>query len=302
MIISIHLHPPYDFGKTLRASRALYAMGHTHEGAYRRLVHIDSALALVELANAGTTEQPCVEGRVLAANAPIHPDALHTTLRRLANAGSDLAPFYAFARHDPTLRPVIEPVYGLNTFQADTLFEAVALTVIEQQITLKMAQTAERWLMRQFGASLVHEGVTYAAFPDALTLAACSVDDLIPMKITGIRIRVILDIARQIAAGELDLEGLRDQPLEVVYAALRRLRGIGHWTAAWAIIRALGVFPSVGSADVALRAAVNRYFYGEAGRCAPDVLDRTLDAYGAFAGVIGYCALTRWEFERHPDQ
>ena len=299
-MFTITPNPPYDFAKPLRASHALYTMGHAQHGTFRRVIRVGAALALIELRSVGTVEQPRLEARLLAANAPIDEQVLSAKLRRLANADSDLAPFYRYAQHDPALHAVIEPVYGMNTFQSDTFFEAVALTVIEQQITLKMAQVAERWLMGQMNDALTYEGVTYYTFPDPRKLAACTVEDLLPMKITGIRIRVILDIAKQIASGELDLESLRDQPFDVVYPRLRSLRGIGHWTAAWSIIRALGVFPPVGSADVALRAAVNRYFHGANGRCEPEVLEQTLGVHGDYEGVISYCALTRWEFERHP--
>ncbi|MBE2268000.1 MAG: DNA-3-methyladenine glycosylase 2 family protein [Anaerolinea sp.] len=291
--------PPYDFAKTLRGARFLYVMGREHAGTFRRVIRAGSGLALLEVAGIGTVEQPRIQARVLATSGHVDESALIAKARRIVNADSDLTPFYAYAKNNPALGTLIEPLYGLHTFQADTLFEAVALTVIEQQITLKMAQTSERWLLAWANESIHYDGVTYYTFPDPLMLAACSVDDLIPMKITGIRIRVILDIAKQIAAGALDLEALRDQPRAVVYPALMSLRGIGHWTAAWAITRALGDYMLVGRADVALRAAVNHYFYGLTGRCEPETLETTFNAYGDFAGVAGYYTLTRWAFDRY---
>lgn len=291
--------PPYDFAKTLRASHFLYVMGHAQRGAFRRVVRAGSALVLIEIGSVGTVDDPRLEARLLAARGDLDETALVAKIRRVANVDADLAPFYAYARQHPALHTLIEPLYGLHTFQADTFFEAVALTVIEQQITLKMAQMAERWLLHWANDSITYEGATYYTFPDPLKLAACTIDDLIPMKITGIRIKVILDIAKQIASGALDLEGLRDHPREVVYPALMNLRGIGHWTAAWAITRALGDYLLVGRADVALRAAVNHYFYGLSGRCEPETLESTFNAYGEFAGVAGYYTLTRWAFDRY---
>jgi len=291
--------PPYDFARTLYASHFLYVMGHAHQGAFRRVVRVGDSLALIEITSVGTIDEPRLQARLLAASGTLDETALIAKIRRVANVDTDLAPFYAYARENPALHSLIEPLYGLHTFQADTFFEAVALTVIEQQITLKMAQTAERWLLQWANESITYEGMTYYTFPDPVKLADCTVDDLIPMKITGIRIKVILDIARQIASGSLDLEGLRDQPREVVYPVLMNVRGIGHWTAAWAITRALGDFLLVGRADVALRAAVNHYFYGLTGRCEPELLETTFNAYGDFAGVAGYYTLTRWAFDRY---
>lgn len=291
--------PPYDFAKTLYASHFLYVMGRAHRGAFRRVIRVSDALALIEASSVGTVDAPRLQVKLLAASGHVDEAALLNKARRILNADADLAPFYTYARQHPPLQALIEPLYGLHSFQADTFFEAVALTVIEQQITLKMAQTAERWLLRWAGDGLTYDGMTYTTFPDPVRLAGCTVDDLIPMKITGIRIRVILDLARQIASGALDLEGLREQPISVVYPALMSLRGVGHWTAAWAITRALGEYPLVGRADVALRAAVNHYFYGANGRCDPDVLEATFHAFGEYAGIAGYYTLTRWAFDRY---
>ena len=38
--------------------------------------------------------------------------------------------------------------------QADSVFEGLALTMIEQQISLRMAQAAERWLLAWGGESI----------------------------------------------------------------------------------------------------------------------------------------------------
>ena len=71
----------------------------------------------------------------------------------MLNVEADLKPFYEQAQRDPVLAQTVEMLYGLHSLQADLLFEALALTMIEQQIALKMAQTAERWLLDWGGES-----------------------------------------------------------------------------------------------------------------------------------------------------
>ena len=147
--------------------------------------------------------------------------------------------------------------------------------------------------------SIRYEGATYYAFPRPEQIAAATLADLTPLKITFARMQRLIDIAQAITAGDLDLEGLRDQPVEQVYAALMALKGVGHWTAAWTITRALGVYGYVGAADVALRAAVNHYYYGVTGRAERELVDQTFAAHGSFDGAAAFYTLMRWAAERY---
>ena len=57
----------------------------------------------------------------------------------------------------------------------------------------------------------------------------------------------------------------------------------------------------VGVADVALRAAVNRYYFGLPGRADVALVDRTFAQYGAFSGIAAYYTLMRWAAEKYQD-
>ena len=116
-----------------------------------------------------------------------------------------------------------------------------------------------------------------------------------PLKITFARMQRLIDVAR---AAE-SLEALRDQPTETAYQALVGLKGVGHWTASWTLIRAQGHYAYVGAADVALRAAVNHYYFGERGRAAVPLVDETFARYGAYSGVAAFYTLMRWAAERY---
>ena len=290
---------PYDFARTAEASRFLYAAGHVERGAYRRVLRVGDALALVEIVPVASVDQPLLEARLLAADRDVNEFELRAKVGRVLNAGCDLRPFYAAARRDPTLWASVEVLYGLHSFQSDTLFEAVALAIIEQQITLRMAQRAERWLMAWAGSGITYEGQTYYTFPSPEQIAAVDIETLLPMKITGKRIGAVIDLARLASSGALDLEAMRDQPFALAYPSLMNLRGVGHWTAAWAITRAFGEYLFVGRADVALRAAANHYFFGQSGRCDPETFEAAFERFGDYAGIAGYYVLTRWAMDRY---
>lgn len=286
--------PPYDFALTIEASRGLFVMGEIRDGAYRRVLRVGDTLALVEVGNIGTITDPALEARLLAASGAIDEAALWAKVRRVLNVGADLAPFYALAETDPVLKQTVQMLYGLHSLQADSLFEALALTMIEQQIALKMAQTAERWLLSWGGDTIAYEGETYYTFPRPERIAAASVDDLTPLKITFMRMQRLIDLAKTAES----LEEIRDQPAEILYDRLIELKGVGHWTAAWALIRAQGHYPYVGAADVALRAAVNSYYHGLPGRADVALVDRTFARYGAYSGLAAYYTLMRWALKK----
>ncbi|MEP7293767.1 MAG: hypothetical protein ABI835_18410 [Chloroflexota bacterium] len=291
--------PPYDFAPTLHGARFLFTMGMAHNGAFRRVIHVGEALALVEVTSLGTVDTPQLEARLLAAKGTVDEAALWAKVARVLNIGADLKPFYTAAASEPVLAETIRLLYGLHSLQADSLFEALLLTMTEQQISLKMAHAAQRWLLEWSGESIPYKGETYYAFPAAERIAQATVADLTPLKITFGRMQRMIDLAQAITSGQFDLEALRDQPAEVAYRGLMAISGVGHWTAAWTLVRAQGKYPYVGSADVGLRAAVNTYYHGLSGRADVKQVEQTFALYGAFEGIAAYYTLTRWAFERY---
>ncbi len=293
------LPAPYDFGHCVAAARFLYTAARPMpDGALRRLLRVGDRLALFEFTALGHVDQPRIAARLLTADGALDPALADAKLRAFLNPHADITRFYETIT-DPPLRAATHRLRGLHAFGADTFFEALALTMIEQQITLKMAQNGERWLMTAYGGQLVYEGETYMTFPTAAHMAALTVDEIAPMKITRVRLARIIALAQQITTDEVPLEALRTQSPEAVYAVLRTIKGVGHWTAAWTLIRALGHYPYLGNADVALRAAVNHYYYGQPGRIDRALMDEIFARSGEYGGIAAFYILMQWAFERY---
>ena len=64
------------------------------------------------------------------------------------------------------------------------------------------------------------------AFPSPEQLAACTLEDLAPLR-AGFRAKYLLDAARRVHTGELDLLSLHAEPLELAREALMTVHGIG---------------------------------------------------------------------------
>lgn len=288
------LHPPFNFALTAQAARFLSTYDvRTPDGALRRLLRVGSGMALVEAVDLGTTHHPRLGVRVLKTVGDLDERQIEAAARQWLNPDLQPAPFYERARHDPALWSVVEPIIGLRSLRAGSMFESLGLTIIEQQISLRSAQTAERWLAQTYGSRMDYDGKSYFAFPEPAQVAALDQAALTPMRITFRRMNTLIAVARR------DLDGLRAFSPSQALTALIQINGVGHWTAAWTVTRFWGVHPYIGSADVALRSAVNRLIYGRSGRADPDVTDEFFARFDHHAGIAAYHTLMRYALETY---
>ena len=292
--------PPYDFAKTISAARlhtVLDVIRLDPQPEYWRAVHIDEQMQLVRVVNnpAATIDDPCLDVYWVAGTGTAEPAHLLGKVGHLLGIEADLRPFYVIAQADERLWRIVEPLYGLKHVRAASVFEALVTTIIEQQIALSTAQKAERWLVQWIGNAITHEGEHYYAFPTTAQIARLTVEDLKPLKITNKRMAVLIEVARQIEAGAINVS-LTQTPQEL-FETLVAVKGIGRWTAAWTIIRALGDYLYIGENDVALQAAINYFFYDmttKPPKATPQVVRTTLERYGSMAGAVAFFTLMHW--------
>jgi 3-methyladenine DNA glycosylase/8-oxoguanine DNA glycosylase len=292
--------PPYNFDITLDAVARLPPVMDIVRGVELwRALHVAEQIALVRVCSRGTAHDPLLDVHLVAASGVVDTEVILAQLRHLLGTDEDLGAFYAFVRMDAALWETVEPLQGLRFIRAASMFEGLTVTIIEQQIALTTAQRAERWLVEWAGNCIVHDGAAYYAFPRPSQLAAAQVADLIPLKITFRRMQLLIDLAQQTASGQFDPETLRVMTPRAAFDTLIRLHGIGQWTAAWTLTRGLSGHYAVGYNDVALQAAVNRYFYGQPGRAASEVVSNTFERYGEYANLAAFYTLMRWVFDRY---
>lgn len=298
---TLHPTPPYDFALSTRLSQYHSVLDTPRNGAYWRALELDGTLALVRVESHGTVDAPELAVYCVESTGPLDKTRLLEQTGRLLGVGATMQQFYDHARHDPVLWPLVEPLYGLKHVRAASLFEALMTTIIEQQIALNIAQRAERWLIGTYGQRITHNGETFHTFPTPEAIAPLTVEDLLPLKVTRIRMNVMLHIARQIVEGMLDLDALQTRTAAEALMALMHIKGVGRWTAAWTVIRAFGEYPYVGENDVALQAAINHYYFGQTGRVSEKVVQQTLAPYGDFAGAAVFHILMQWGMLRYGD-
>lgn len=227
-------------------------------------------------------------------------DDIVVTSRHLLGLNNNLTSFYEYAKTDLRLWRTIQPLHGLPVFCTETVFEALITLIIEQHITWKNALRSQQTLMQIFDTSQVIDNITVYDFPSLEQLANATSEQLKPLKITNRRIALIIQVAQMVVDQELDLESIRELDSTSAYQLLLGIKGVGHWTASNVIGRALGIYPYVSHNDVALQAAIQHYFYDDAGKKSAQQVIDTLEPYGEYAGLAGHFTLLRWVLDKYP--
>lgn len=296
---TLHPRPPYNFPLMLDVLRryAYPSTDHAAGDAYRRVLRLGDSLALVEVREAG---QGVLAVDLLARSGPLDPEAVLNQLREVLAVDADRTPFLAAARQHPSLWSVVEPLAGLPALRTASVFEALTQAVIEQQILWTAALRAQQWLVEWAGDALSVDGLAYYAPPTPAHIAAASLADLKPLKITHTRINRLIAVAGAVVGGRLDLEGVAALEPDPAYRALLAIHGVGHWTAAVTLSRATGRHDHLTPGDVALQAAVRRYFAANGDRVSADDVRAAFAPFGPWAAEAAHFVLLRYVLDAYP--
>ena len=145
------------------------------------------------------------------------------------------------------------PRRGLRLPAIPTGFDALAWAIIGQQINIKFAVSLRRELIVLAGERVG----TMRTHPSPERVAGIALTQLRARRYSGSKAGYLIDAAAAVARGELDIEGL---PRGSAVAAEKRLtarRGIGLWTARYAMLRG-GFADAAPIGDSALATALQR--------------------------------------------
>jgi 3-methyladenine DNA glycosylase/8-oxoguanine DNA glycosylase len=233
--------------------RGRYGTDSFENGVFRRLLDIHGSLCLVSVSSKGTIDSPALTLELTGLTLDKRTIAgAKDVAARLMGTEQDLHPFYTMAANDVNLTKLVHGLYGLHLPQTASVFEAIVLAVLGQQISAAVAMKLRTSLIETYGAALQVDGTAYHAFPRPETLAEAGIERLRAVGLSNRKAEYISDIARKVAAGELNPEALRSLPDDEIVATLTGIRGIGPWTAHWLLIRALGRPDGFPASDLAL--------------------------------------------------
>ncbi len=226
---------------------------------YRRVLPMAGTAVEVAVSQDGSPDAPRLRVNVSGERLPDGVAAeVKTTLTRMLGLELDLSDFYAMAARDSKLAPLAQCFRGMKPPRFATLFEAVANAVACQQLTLTFGIQLLDRLTEAFGLALTEEPGAPRAFPRPEDLARRHPEELRPLGFSRQKAQALLDVARAVAEGTVDLERTALLPDEEARAFFLALHGLGRWSAEYVLLRGLGrvrVFPAddVGARNNLLR-------------------------------------------------
>ena len=151
--------------------------------------------------------------------------------------------------HHPLIRDLERRHRGIRIGRTGAVLEALVPAILEQKVTGTEAWRGFRGLVRRWGepAPGPHGAGPRGLrlLPDAATIASIPYHALHPVGIERRR----ADLVRRVAIHAERLEEVVRLPREAVEARLRAIPGIGPWTAAEVMVRALGDADAVSVGD-----------------------------------------------------
>ncbi len=210
----------------------------------------------------GPREEPLLRVELLAPSVPegAAEEALRV-LSRFLCAQDDLTSAYARMEADPVLRPMLGPLRGMMPWTAFTPVEGLMDAIVFQQISLRVAFSIIRRLVKGLGQPVrVGERVLYA-FPRPEDIAEAGRERLRKLGLSRNKADYLLSLSKTLVSSQLDLEAVGKLPVEEAIKVLTALRGVGRWTAELFLATGLKRWEVVPADDLGIRRAF-AHLYG----------------------------------------
>jgi DNA-3-methyladenine glycosylase II len=150
---------------------------------------------------------------------------------------------------DPILASIIERVGPPKIAYREPTFEALARSIVFQQLSTKAARTIYGRLEEAAGGKLTPEAIQ-----------ALSVGEMRRAGLSKQKMGYIRDLAEHALSGKVDFDRLPAMSDEEVIVALTDIKGVGVWTAHMFLLFALRRPNVLAVGDLGVQTAIKRYY------------------------------------------
>ena len=165
----------------------------------------------------------------------------------------DIAPFYQLLQKNKTLGYMAADYAGFRLIGIHDLYEALCWSIIGQQINLTFAYTLKRRMVEHYGEYLSVNGQQLHIFPKPEVLQHVTVAELRALQFSERKAEYVLLVSKLFAEGSISKQHLLQcASYEEQVQLLTAIRGIGIWTANYALMKSLKQLQSIPYGDVGL--------------------------------------------------
>ena len=273
--------PPFRLDLTVWAlrRRPTNAVDRWDGETYRRVTRLGGEAVEIAVIQTGPADAP--ELRVDVAGRHDRKKEVAAVLERLLGLRADLGGFYALAAGTPRLSALAERFRGVKPPRFVTVFEGLVNGIACQQLSLTVGILLLNRLAEHFGPTA---GGAHG-FPAPASLAGQDPGRLRALGFSRQKAEALLALAEAVAEKRVDLEGIAALGDEEAKRRLLALKGVGRWTAEYALLRGLGrthIFPGD---DVGARNNLARWLGLSVPRDYPGV-QRVVAEWQPYAGIV----------------
>lgn len=204
------------------------------DSSVRKVIQIDHDDVLFEI----YSEKRALRVNVL--NGELNPEGVGELTHFITewfDLDTDLKPFYALASKDKLLKDLASRYYGYRIIGQPDLFESMVWAVIGQQINIQFAFTIKAQFVQHYGSKLVYEDTDYFVFPKPETVSLLTDEQLMPLQFSRQKSKYTILIAEAFSSGTISKEKIKHLPFDEAKSELMKIKGVGNWTANYALMK-----------------------------------------------------------------
>jgi DNA-3-methyladenine glycosylase II len=291
MNFKIKVVPPFNFNLSAKIFSNGDRQIRRHEnGRFWQVIRINGKLILVIIESLGTIDEPelSIESKSDGIISGNDLTAIEEKVRALFGLDFDLKPFYKGIKNDPIMVKMTHRLYGLRSPTTASVFEALADSIVEQQISLNVAHDLEVRLIKTFGDVLKVNNEVYFAYPTPQKLAYATVEQLRKCGLSRRKAEYIKNVSELVDDGRLDLEKLKDYAdMSAIVKELDEIKGIGIWTAELTMVRGMRKLDALPADDLGLRRVISHYYCNDR-RISSEETRTIARKWGKWKGLASY--------------
>lgn len=212
-------------------------------------------------------------------------------IREWFDMDTNLKPFYALAKKDDLLAPLTKAYHGYRIVGQPDLFESLVWAVLGQQINLAFAYTLKQRFVEKFGGIQEYKNQKYYVFPKPEVVAHLTDDDLLPLQFSRQKSKYVVLIARAFVNGDVSKEKLKGLSLIEAKEKLMKIKGVGNWTANYALMKTFRYPDAFPLEDVGIHNAIKNQLTLKS----KPSLDRVKKIFKKYKGWEAYATLYLWK-------
>lgn len=254
---------PFDFQKTLT-----FLEDYKADGLTRQILDNELCFAMNVLGkpvaffvkSTGTVKRPRLELNLHAKT--LNNNIIKTAKEQLIfylSLNDDLNPFYKFAEKDPAFKPVLKGLYGYHQVKFPTIFTSICWALVTQRTPNSFAYLTMQRFCELLGDAITVNGERYTTFPEAKKFLKARDKVLVATNNTRKTDR-LMEIAK--AYTTVDETFLKTAPYEEAMRVVKRLKGLGQWSADYILLRGLGRYERSPWTDTVIMDTISNIYTG----------------------------------------